>query len=74
MNLFVIKTPTPNGNSYFAAKTESNEPPVDNLVGWWVWSKYDAEQLARIHGLNLICEYPEWNPMRTINHLNRAKV
>lgn len=71
MNLFVIKTQTPNGVSYFAAKSESNEPPADNLVGWWVWSKYDAEQLARIHKLTLICEYPEWNAMKTINHLNR---
>jgi hypothetical protein len=71
VKLFVTMTPTPNGNEYFAVKTNADVAPTGGY-GWFVWSKHDAEQLASKLNIPLVCEYPEWNQNKPINPFNKV--
>lgn len=72
MKLFVIMTKASGGDQYFLAKSHDCTKPTDNLCGWFVWSKHDAEQLASKLNIPLVCEYPEWNQNKSINPFNKV--
>ena len=51
--MFVRRYKTKYGFEYFAH--------TENSRGYFVWSKYDAEQLAKELGCEFHCEYEEWD-------------